>query len=615
MWGVINESLKVSNKKRAAPDFVEITDPNTKLVTKIDSKQVIAEQMNKHFSSVGAKLASKLEKTSTSYRSFMKNPNPHSIFFESIEYIEIFNLINDLIVRKSVGTDGISPLILKWAASVLTPYLTVIFNQCLVEGVYPNILKQARVTPVLKKGEDKNNISSYRPISILTQLNRIFEKLLYDRLFGFFVKHNILSKKQFGFQPKHNTQHAILDLKEHILKNVEKKLVSCILFLDLKKAFDSVHHNTLLGKLEHYGIRGVALKLLTSYLTNRNQMTLVDGCLSALCLIEWGVPQGSVLGPLLFLIFINDLPLASNLHTWLFADDSVFVQSAKSARDLDYLMNVEVAKIQSWLLANKLSAHYVDKSKFMLIDLTTPKSYPHKEFQLYMGGLRISRTKTYKYLGVHIDDKMTWKHHIEKLCKKLSSVAGIIYRIRNRLSRKCLMLIYHGLVSSRLRYGILCWGTATKTLLNKLNVIHNRVVRNITYNNRRASAGPIYKSLDILPLNGLLLCEQAKFIYQYTNNMLPSVFNNYLNRPDHNHNTRYTTNLNFSRVRARTIRGQTSIECLGPRVWSIIPNEIKLANTLGIFKKKLKAYTQQNDHLYNTCQDRAFCSLRNTTPH
>ena len=146
-----------------------------------------------------------------------------SIFFENIECVEILNLINDLNIRKAVGIDGISALILKWAAHILIPYLTSIFNHCIRDGVYPNILKTARVTPI-SKGGAKNDTSSFRPISILTQLNRIFEKLLYNRLFGFFSKHGILSKKQFGFQPKHNTQHAILDLKEHILKNAEKSL-------------------------------------------------------------------------------------------------------------------------------------------------------------------------------------------------------------------------------------------------------------------------------------------------------------------------------------------------------------------------------------------------------
>ena len=142
-------------------------------------------------------------------------------------------------------------------------------------------------------------------------------------------------------------------------------------------------------------------------------------------------------------------------------------------------MNVEVEKIQTWLLANKLSVHYEDKSQFMLIDLTTRKNNPYPNFSITMGEYAISRTKTYKYLGVYIDDKMTWKYHIDKLCKKLSSAAGVIYRIRNRVSRKCLMLIYHGLVSSRLRYGILCWGSAAKTHLNKLNVKKSKCWPNI----------------------------------------------------------------------------------------------------------------------------------------
>ena len=235
----------------------------------------------------------------------------------------------------------------------------------------------------------------------------------------------------------------------------------------------------------------------------------------------------------------------------------------------------------------------------MLIDFTTPKSSPHPDFTLHMGEFPIERTKTYKYLGVYIDDKLTWKYHIEKLCKKLSSVAGMIYRIRNRLSRKCLMLIYHGLVSSRLRYGILCWGTAAKTHLNKLNVIHNRVVRNITYKNRRDSAGPIYKLLNILPLSGLLLSEQSKFIYQFTNNLLPPIFDSYMTRPDHSHDTRYSSSQNFNRVRVRTNRAKNTIECTGPIVWSSIPHEIKKADTFSIFKKKLKAHLLEN-HDYSS---------------
>ena len=184
----------------------------------------------------------------------------------------------------------------------------------------------------------------------------------------------------------------MLDLKENILENCSKKLVSCILFLDLKKAFDSVSHQILLKKLEYYGVKGVALKLFESYLSNRRQLTVIDGCASVLDIIEWGVPQGSVLGPLLFLIFINDIPHASDLGTWLFADDTALVTSANSLLLLQNKMNHEVGKIQDWLLANRLSVHYVKKSQYMLINSNISKSVDG-DFELLMGAMSLLEQK------------------------------------------------------------------------------------------------------------------------------------------------------------------------------------------------------------------------------
>ena len=271
-------------------------------------------------------------------------------------------------------------------------------------------------------------MTTYRPISILSQFNRIFEKLLKDRLYNFLGKK--IYKKQFGFQPKNSTEQPVLDLKEHIIEQCNKKLVSCILFLDLKKAFDSVSHKILLKKMEYYGVRGVALKLFESYLSNRKQLTKIDDCASALDLIEWGVPQGSVLGPLLFLIFINDIPLASNLHTWLFADDTVLVDSAANLPLLQEKMNNQVDKIQTWLLANKLSVHYVDKSVYMLINSNNHTRVEDGCFELKMLNYPISRTKTYKYLGIIVDEKLSWADHINDVCMNLSRAAGVFFKVR-----------------------------------------------------------------------------------------------------------------------------------------------------------------------------------------
>ena len=342
-----------------------------------------------------------------------------------------------MVEGKGLGVDKTPPKIIKWGAPILVPVLTKLFNMCILGGIYPDSLKVAKVKPIFKGGI-KTLIPSHRPISILAQINRIFEKILRDRLYDFMK--DKLYKKQFGFRPKNSTEHPVLDLKETILENCSKKLVSCILFLDLKKAFDTVSHQILLKKLEYYGVKGVALKLFESYLSNRKQITVIEDCISVMDIIEWGVPQGSVLGPLLFLIFINDIPYASDLVTWLFADDTALVLSALNIALLQEKMNIEVDKIQDWLLANKLSVHYVDKSQYMLINSNITKRVD--DFELKMGGHILDRTKSYRYLGLLVDDKFSWENHVNELCWKISQVAGIILKIRSLLSKQAMMLVY-----------------------------------------------------------------------------------------------------------------------------------------------------------------------------
>ena len=362
MWKVIREATNTKPKPNVTPDFIKVKTADDKF-RKIQNKTEIADEMNRQFCQMGANLAENLPPTEAHFSDYLQTPNPnHERFIlHPATEPEVEKESQELDVSKSTGIDTIPPKIVKWSAVILTPILTKLINMCFVGGIYPDSLKIGRVIPIFKGG-NKNDSSLYRPISILTQINRIFEKLLRDRLYDF-VKDK-LYRKQFGFRPKNSTEHPVLDLKENIFDNCSKKQISCILFLDLKKAFDSVSHQILLKKLEYYGVQGVALNLFRSYLTNRKQLTAISDCVSALDLIEWGVPQGSVLGPLLFLIFINDIPHASDLGTWLFADDTALVLSASSLSQLQVEMNRQVEKVHDWLLANRLSVHYVDKSKY-----------------------------------------------------------------------------------------------------------------------------------------------------------------------------------------------------------------------------------------------------------
>ena len=202
------------------------------------------------------------------------------------------------------------------------------------------------------------------------------------------------------------------------MDNLDNKKVMAVLFLDLKKAFDTVDHDILLQKLHHYGVRGKPFNLMKSYLTGRSQHTKMNNFFSDLADVLYGVPQGSVLGPLLFLIFINDLPGVSCLNSWLFADDTALALSADNFQELETKFNHEVNKVHDWLLANRLSVHYSDKTKFMLVKGQNWERGTSENFKLYMGENEIERTDNYKYLGVVVDDKFNWKLHINHLCKK-----------------------------------------------------------------------------------------------------------------------------------------------------------------------------------------------------
>ena len=228
---------------------------------------------------------------------------------------------------------------IKWLAETIGPLLTKLFNGYLELGKYPDSFKIAKVTALHKSG-DKRDCENYRPISVLPQLNQFFEKLIHKRLIDFFVKNYILTKNQYGFRKGHSTSHCISHLNEKLIENLEKKHISAVLFIDLKAAFDTIDHDILIQKLEHYGVRGSALSLLESYLKNRKQYVGGDDGINSILLeITIGVPQGSVLGPLLFIIFINDIIKCTSLAAVLFADDAAFLSSHTSLKHLQKIMN------------------------------------------------------------------------------------------------------------------------------------------------------------------------------------------------------------------------------------------------------------------------------------
>ena len=360
-WQGIN--ILLNRKKKSDKVITSLKCLNDNSIT--SDPREIPDILNKHFASIGHKLASKIP-PSEEFSQYLPGLSfSESFAFNPVLPGEIEVELRSLPLNKATGLYSCPVRILKSASQLLSKPLATIMNRSIESGIYPSKLKLAKVVPVFKS-EDELDPNNYRPISLLSLFNRVFEKLMYNRLKSFLDKHNLLYHCQYGFREKCSTQHALIDIVDRIQLNIDKKLFSCGIFIDLKKAFDTVNHSILLQKLEHYGIRGVLNNWFSSYLNDRYQTTQVGPYVSKKERCLCGVPQGSVLGPLLFLLYINDIYNSSDkLSFYLFADDTNLLYADTNLRSLEITVNEELRRTGNWLMANKLSLN-VKKSNFVI---------------------------------------------------------------------------------------------------------------------------------------------------------------------------------------------------------------------------------------------------------
>ena len=483
----------------------------------------MADALNSYFVNIGPELANKLESSNNPYESFMPSRIQNSFFLSPTDIFEIMNVLRKFSPRKSTGPDKIPTKILKIGARSLSPILSCLINECFSSGVFPKCLKIARVTPIFKGG-DPLSPSEWRPISIVPVLSKIIEKLVCSRLNKFLIKNEILTNHQFGFRSGHSTSHAILSINEQILANVDNQKHTLSIFLDLSKAFNCVNHNILLGKLEKYGITGKPLDFFRSYLTDQYQFTRVNGFDSSWLKITCGVPQGSVLGPLLFIIYMNDLTHVSGFSVSLFADDTCLVLSHKDLKHLEGICNKELEIIEDWFKANRLTANLKKASKYMLTSGKTRNKSNLPTISLKMSNTTLERVETMKYLGVTLDESFSWSAHVMQLKLKLASSVGILSKLKYFLNTKILIQVYHALIGSRLHYSISCWGAAAKTVLSPIKVLQNRAIRFISKTSRYSRLDISYLNLRLLKFEDIYNLSLAQFMYNYNRGALPPIF-------------------------------------------------------------------------------------------
>lgn len=514
------------------------------------------------------------------------------------ELLSIFKQIKN---KNSSGPDNVpSNLLRKVAGSLLVP-MTQLINLSFEQGIFPSALKESAVLPIYKK-KSPFDITNYRPISLTSSLSKVFEYAMLHRLEGHLSRNSIICNEQHGFRSHHSTITAIHGFIERVIMALDRGDCVASVFCDLSRAFDCVNHNLLISKLECYGIRGVVADWFRSYLSDRVQFVRVafkvgdhiKDFTSSVLPVTIGVPQGSVLGPLLFVLFINDIIKFVNYSLFLYADDTTAAVSGSNYFQLEKDIKNVLSELSDWFSGNELRFN-TDKTNFIVF--RTPQSKTDIDLQINVNGSVLPSRQSSKFLGLFVDQNLSWVEHCDSIVKKLNSSCYLLRNLKSILSTGAVRSFYFSEVHSRISYAVEFWGLSTRS--SDVFLAQKRIIRCMAGISSRESCRPFFKQFSILPLPSVYILEVlCHFFSDRHNHFRGSDFHDYETRGKNDYSIR-CSRLNITK------RAPSS---MGIKLFNLLPSELKLQANGILFRKKLKSLLLQNcfysvdEYMYVFCK-------------
>ena len=487
---------------------------------------------------------------------------------------------------KSTGLKEIPARLLKDGAPALSKPLTTLINRSLAEGSIPSDWKHAVVTPVYKSGP-VSDAANYRPISTLPVFSKILERAVHSMVYSYLQENHLLSNYQSGFRSLHSTSTCLTDVSNRLLQGVDRGQMSGMVFLDLSKAFDTIDHALMLTKLKDLGFSDAAVNWFRAYLSNRTQSVCVNGVVSDPQPIAFGVPQGSLLGPLLFIAYINDLPsVVNNCEIQLYADDTLLFYSSNSISDIEHHLTEDLGSIVSWLESNFLFLNY-SKTKIMLVG-THQRLSRVNSFTVHARNNILGRVYQFKYLGVMLDPTLSWNDHIDYISSKISSRLGMLRKARRVVPREACITLYESMVLPLFDYCSAVWGGCGQTNRSYLDRLQRRAVSIIE--SRTVQQSEVRNTLRWPSLEARRNYQISLLVFKCLHGLAPVYLLNQFSfsRDFHTYNTRHKDQIRLPL--AKTSKFQSSFLYNGAKVWNTLPAYLRSITSLPNFKTKLKQY-------------------------